>query len=495
MSPSEIAGFPHPVYAEHVLGPQFEEGKRYIFDDMLDANLAHAIMLQECDVIDPACAAGLIRAIEHVRDMGVDAFAYDPKTEDLFFAVEGKIIEIAGPDIGGNLQIARSRNDLAAALGRIVFRRRIAQARGLVLKLHKALEIVVAKHHESLMPGITHTQPAQPTTLAHHLLGLVESLERDAERLDAAWHRANQSPLGIAAFTTTSFPIDRQRSADLLGFDTVLVNGYDAVGAHDYMLESTHALVNCVTTVSRFVYDLLVWSRKDVGYLRIADPFIQISSIMPQKRNPVVLEHVRTRIAWVIGGSHAVETMVHSAAYGDTNDVEDPIHVPLHDAFNAFTRVMELLTSVVETATFNTVRMASLADEGFATATALADMLVQHYGVSFRTAHRIVSHVVNRALAEGGDITTDMVNEEAHRVVDERITISDAHVQHALDPVAFVAARALPGGPAPMATRRELETSCQRRVSLQSELDADERKVADAIAQLRERARSLCEQS
>ncbi len=461
--------FPHPAYAKYVLEPQFVDAQRHLFPYMIAANEAHTLMLAACGIIPDEQAARLLKALREVEEGGPDAFAYAPQIEDLFFAVEGKLIELAGVEAGGDLQIARSRNDLAAGMSRMMLRDRILTAREQVLALRAVLTDLIGQHIDTLMPGITHTQPAQPTTLAHYLLGVLGPLERDSDRLARAYARTNRSPLGVAAFTTTSFPIDRALVADLLGFDGLVENGYDAVGTGDHLLESAQALVNCIGSLSRFVYELLVWARRSEDILRIDDAFIQISSIMPQKRNPVVLEHVRIRMGWVYGDASTVETIVHNAAFGDTNDVEDPMFVPLNRAFDSFESVVTLLTAVLESASFNVHGMAAKAGEGNTTTTALADALVKENGIPFRSAHAIASSLVTRTTRENSTITAALVNEISGEVLGKPLSVDDAFVHNALDPWAFVNARTLPGGPAPETTRTAVAEANER---LQADCDA-----------------------
>ena len=446
---SNVGSFPHLAYARHVLRPAFQESQRLLFPHLIAASEAHTLMLEETGILLQDQAAALLRALSEVAARGAAAFTYAPEVEDLFFAVEARLIELAGPEAGGNLQIARSRNDLDAVMCRLMLRGRLLKIQDAVIALRQVLLDVAAAHVRSIMPGITHTQPAQPTTLAHYLLGALGPLERDSARLLAAWDRVNRCPLGVAAFTTTSFAIDRACMARLLGFDGIVENGYDAVGANDHMLESMHALVNMSGSLSRFVHDLLVWARKEVGILKIDDAFIQISSIMPQKRNPVVLEHIRARIGYVYGDAATVQTIVHSSAFGDTVDVEDPIYVPLDRAFDAATAVLELLTAALETATFDTDLLASRAGEGHTTTTALAEGLVRDYGLPFRSAHTVLSQSVNRSQADGVEITAGLLNEVSARVLGSAIDVSDEFVSAALDPWAFIEARTIPGGPAP----------------------------------------------
>ncbi len=470
--------FPHPAYARYVLEPGFRESQRLIFPHMMAANEAHTLMLAETGIITREHAAELLAALAQVSEAGVDSFTYAPEVEDLFFAIENRLIEITGPEIGGNLQIARSRNDLASVVCRLMIRGRLMEAQESVIALRSTLLDLAGDHVRTIMPGITHTQPAQPTTLAHYLLGVLGPLERDSERLHQAWARVNRSPLGVAAFTTTSFPIDRDLAAELLGFDGVVENGYDAVGAGDHMLESVQALVTLVGSLSRFVYELLVWTRSEVGVLRIADEFIQISSIMPQKRNPVVLEHVRARIGYVYGDAATVATMIHSAAFGDTNDVEDEIYVPIARAFDATESALTLLDVSLQTASFNVELLAERAGQGNTTTTAIADGLVRDFRLPFRTAHGVVSRLVS----EGGAITSDRIANVAQEIAGQDLDIDEAWAERTLDPWNFVEARTIFGGPAPVTTAAAVASGREQLARDRERIERVEAQIRDAAA-------------
>ncbi len=478
MSNHPGGAFPNPIYAREILEVGFREAQRLLFAHMQAANEAHILMLVEQGIVSRADGAALFRAFANVDQAGSYSFDYEPSIEDLFFAVEGRVIAETGVDVGGNLQIARSRNDLAAAMSRMFLRERSLRAQRAILSFRAVLLDLAAEHVRTLMPGITHTQPAQPTTLAHYLLGVLGPLERDSVRLRDAWTRLNRSPLGVAAFTTTSFPIDREKTARYLGFDGLVVNGYDAVGTGDHMMEATQSLVTLVSGISRFVYELLVWTRREVGVLRIADEFIQISSIMPQKRNPVVLEHVRARLAYVYGDSSTVATMIHSAAFGDTNDVEDQILLPIGRAFDAAISVLELLGAALKTATFDVDLLATRAGEGNTTATAVADGLVRDFGLSFRAAHSVLSRLVS----EGGEITGVRLSTVATGIAGRPIEVDETWAARMLDPWEFVNSRTLPGGPAPVETTRAIAAARDQLATDTAWLDQIETNLAAATA-------------
>lgn len=484
--------FPHPLYAKHVLGPGFEFAQAELWPWLLAANEAHALMLADRGIVSAADVAALLDAQAQIEAEGREAFVYDPKVEDLFFLVERKLIDLAGPVAGGNLQIARSRNDLAATMARLLIRDRLLGIETLVIALRERLIGLVERFIDVVIPGITHTQPAQPTTLAHYLLGVLGPLERDSERLAQARARVNRSPLGAAAFTTTGFPIDRALTAELLGFEGIVENGYDAVGAGDHFLESSQVVANLAASLGRFVNDLLIWARQEAGVFRVGTEFVQISSIMPQKRNPVVLEHIRTRIGWVYGHANAIATLVHGAAFGDTNDVDDPIFVPTAGLFEAATAVLELLEATLATGEFNTARLTAQAGDGFTTATALADGLVLSFELPFRTAHHIVSTSVSIAMEQGATtLTLPIVREAISRVTGGDLAIDQAWLDAQLDPAAFVAARRLPGGPARSAVEASLAAARQRIAADVTQIERAQARIAAAGDERRRRTAAL----
>jgi argininosuccinate lyase len=454
-------------YVAHVLRPNFSQAKRYLFKPLLMANKAHTVMLERCGLLEPQQAQKLLSALRQIDAAGSRSFAYSERFEDLYFAVESRLIELAGVEAGGNLQIARSRNDLDAAMIRMVLRETILGILEAMADLRRALIDRALENVDSIMPGYTHNQPAQPTTLAHYLGSVIAMLERDARRFHMAFGTVNRSPLGAAAMTTTGFPIRRDLSAELLGFEGLVVNGIDAVGSSDHALESVNAVLTCESNLSRFNFDLLTWSTREVNFLRVPDHFVQISSIMPQKRNPVVLEHVRAKLARAHGAALTVLGLARNVPNGDINDVGEHIINPVLSSYTELDEALNLLSSLIETCGFNTPLMLERAGEHFTTATALADFLVAELKLPFRTAHHITSKVVNLAYARNlsyREVNAALVNEAA----EQSLEISDAQVRQALDPQAFIAARRIPGGTAREAILPFLSDA-------QTALEADER--------------------
>jgi argininosuccinate lyase len=486
--------FPHPLYAEHVLKPSFVEAQACLFEWMMAANKAHVAMLIEQGILSAEDGAALLLALKQVEVEGVEARQYEPGVEDLFFSVERRLVALAGPEVGGNLQIARSRNDLGAALARMVLRDRLRDVMAGLDSLRAALLDFARQHVETVMPGYTHTQPAQPTTLAHYVAAVLSFLARDARRLRDAYGTTNRSPLGAAAFTTTGFPINRARTAEWLGFDGLMENSHDAIGASDYMTEAMAALTTLALSLSRVTRDLLFWATREAAAIRIHDAFIQISSIMPQKRNPVVLEHLRARLGRLIGLANSVLIMAHSAPYGDTQDIEDEIHPSLFGACETAGEILSLYTVVFETMEVNRDHLFARAASGFTTATELADTLTRDVGLPFRTAHGIVSQLVQSAVAQGlkpDDVTCSLLDEAAEVVIGRPLRLPEETVRLALDPVHFVERRTQPGGPAPATMHAWLDKAGRALAADRGWLTAEQARQRDAAAVLSRRVEAL----
>ncbi|MBW7885539.1 MAG: argininosuccinate lyase [Caldilineaceae bacterium] len=472
--------FPHPIYSRHVLQPAYGDAQVFLFEPMLAAHEAHAVMLAEAGIIARANGAAIIAAVASIRAAGAAAFAYQPGIEDLFFRIEARIIEEAGADFGGNLQLARSRNDLGHALARMALRDRLVDLADRLLALREAVLAQARRHLNTLMPGYTHTQPAQPVTFAHYLAGVLSFLAKDQARLTGAYANMNESPLGAAALTGTGFAIDRQRVAALLGFDAVIASTQHSIGAGDNLTDTAFAIQSLAVGLSRVTHDLLVRATQEANALHIHDSFIQISSIMPQKRNPVVLEHLRARLSRALGYAQTVVVQCHNIPYGDTQDIEDEILPPLMHALDAIQECLELYTAFFATLELNEEHLRSRAGEGFTTATELADMLVREAQLPFRLAHKVVAGTVQDAVRAGvasSSLTLSMLQSAAERVLGEPIPLTEGQFRRALDPQHFVEVRDGLGGVAPQATEALL-------VAQSTQLTHDKTWLADARARL-----------
>ncbi|GIP39293.1 argininosuccinate lyase [Paenibacillus sp. J31TS4] len=482
----EGARFPGRTYTEAVLEPAFEEAKTNLLDPMMAINKAHLIMLKEQGLVSGEEAERIAEALRGLDLGALRQSTYTGQFEDLFFQVEHELLEAAG-DIAGNLHLARSRNDMGIAIYRMVLREKLLVTLNGALALKSQLLAFAEEHADTIMIGYTHTQQAQPTTLAHYIMAVVDSLDRDIRRMQAAYANCNRSSMGSAALTTSGFAISRERMQQLLGFDELIYNSYDAIGGADYVGEIMTAVQLAAINLGRSTQDFLLWCTQEFGALRAADPYVQISSIMPQKRNPVSFEHMRALLSSCVGNTQTVLTMMHNTPFGDIVDTEDDMQPYAWKALGVLDRMYRLLSCVIGTMDVNKDVLRERTEGSYAIVTELADTLVRTDGLSFRNAHHIVSAVVKRGVAEGraaSEITLDLVNEAAQAVIGRKLALSEEQLRLALDPEHFVAIRTLPGGPAPAEIRRTIE---KRRASQRSEeewLAAARSQTASALAEL-----------
>jgi argininosuccinate lyase len=368
----------------------------------------------------------------------------------------------------------------------MVLREGLLRVEESLLDLQGVLLAVASEHVTTVMPAHTHTQQAQPTTLAHYLVAVHDSVVRDLRRIEAAFENCNRSPLGAAALTNSGFALDRSRLAELLGFDGLVENSYDAIAGADYLGEAATTLQLSFLGLGRFVNDLLLWSTQEFGAIRVADPYVQVSSIMPQKRNPVSLEHARSLLSAAAGDASTVLTMLHNTPFGDVVDTEDDLQPYLWRALEAADGLCRLLAAVVGTMEVDKELLLGRAGRGYSTVTELADTLVRERGLSFRSAHAVVTAVVKLAEAEGVEgagISPGLVDRAAEGVIGEPLGLSGDLISGSLDPARFVEVRALPGGPAPEEMRRALE---ERRIARSLTASSHERRTEKIRDRLRE---------
>src|SRR5436190_8514093 len=355
---------------------------------------AHLTMLAAQGIVSAGDAHRLREALDGVSLDEVRQVKYDGSCEDLFFYIQDLILNACGDDVAGRLHTARSRNDIDMTMYRMRQRELILGLLAATFELRRSLLDVVDQHRHTIIAAHTHTQRAQPTTVAHYLLAVIEQLERDGSRLETAYDRTNRSPLGACAITGTGFPIDRSLTSELLGFAGPTGNTYGSIATVDYLLESTHATAITLTGLGRFVQDLLLWGTAEVNYVRFGDGFVQSSSIMPQKRNPVALEHARAIGSKALGQAQAIVTAVHNTPFGDIVDTEDDLQPLVFSMFRDAIRAVKLVAAAMGSAEFDAPRLEARAADGWTTLTELADTLVRDRGVPFRKAHQIASHLM-----------------------------------------------------------------------------------------------------
>ena len=448
-----------PQYINHVLNENFEDAKVLFLTPLMAIHYAHLVMLADRGIVGASEARTLRDGLDSISVNDIRTTPYDGTCEDLFFFIEQLLVKACGEEVAGRLHTARSRNDIDMTMYRMRQREFIVALTSATVQLRSALIDLARRHRDTLFAAHTHTQPAQPTTIAHYLLGVIEQLERDATRLQAAYVSTNRNPLGSCAITGTGFPIDRQITSDLLGFDGPTGNTYGSIATVDYLLESVSASAVTVAGLGRFVQDLLLWCTMEFGYLRLAEGFVQSSSIMPQKRNPVALEHARAIGSKALGQATAIILSVHNTPFGDIVDTEDDLQPLVAAMFRDALRAVTLVGAAMKTAEFDVARLESRAAEGGTTLTELADHLVRQHGIPFKQAHSIAGRLLkahrDRPSAPLGATLATVSSD----LLGVPLEYTDAQIAEILSPRHFVSVRTTLGGPAPEETTRALQES------------------------------------
>jgi argininosuccinate lyase len=410
----------------------------------------HAAMLRDQGIISKEDGDAIIGgldtiAAEYERD-GVPEYV---ELEDIHMAVEHRLAELIG-EAAGRLHTARSRNDQVATDFKLWVRSACDEATSAIRGLQRVLVDRAEEHVETLIPGFTHLQVAQPVTLGHHLMAHFEMLRRDVSRFKDARERMNECPLGSAALAGTGFPIDRGATAQALGFDRPTANSLDSVSDRDFALDYLAAAAQCALHLSRLAEELILWASPQFGFVKLSDEYSTGSSIMPQKRNPDAAELVRGHSGRIVGALTALMVTMKALPLGYSKDMQDDKE-PLFEANDLLMLSLEALTGMVETVEFVPERMRAAAAQGFSTATDLADWLVREAGVPFREAHHITGRAVKAAEDRGCDLAELPLS--ALRTIDQRI---DERVYEVLGVEASVRSRTSHGGTAPERVREQI---------------------------------------
>jgi argininosuccinate lyase len=414
------------------------------------ASKAHVAMLGAAGIVSAEDAATISAGLDAVAaEYEANGVPENWDREDIHMTTEARLAELIGP-VAGRLHTARSRNDQVATDFRLWVRDAFAQMDEGLAALQHALVIRAGEHATSIMPGFTHLQTAQPVTLGHHLMAYYEMFRRDRARIADARVRMNECPLGSAALAGTGFPIDREATAQALGFDRPTANSLDAVSDRDFALDFLWSCSATALHLSRLAEELILWASQPFGFIRLPDSLSTGSSIMPQKKNPDAAELVRGHSGRVIGALTSLMITMKGLPLAYSKDMQDD-KPPVFEAASLMALSIAAMTGMIAGATFNTARMRAAAELGYATATDLADWLVRQAGIPFREAHHITGAAVK--LAESRSIALDQLPLEDLKAIDARI---DESVYAALSVDASVAARASYGGTAPDQVRMQV---------------------------------------
>ena len=381
--------------------------KLALFD--IQGSLAHAQMLAACNIIAQQDLSDIKRGLAQIQtEILSGEFAWSVDLEDVHLNIEKRLTTLVG-DAGKRLHTGRSRNDQVATDIRLYLRQAIDDLLGLIKALQSALLDLAEPHTNTIMPGFTHLQVAQPISFAHHLMAYFEMLQRDTERLRDCRKRVNRLPLGAAALAGTSYPIKREMVAELLGFDGICENSLDAVSDRDFAIEFTACAALIMTHLSRFSEELILWMNPRFGFIDIADRFCTGSSIMPQKKNPDVPELVRGKTGRVNGHLVALLTLMKGQPLAYNKDNQEDKE-PLFDTVETLTQTLRIYADMIAGIQVKPEAMRNAALQGYATATDLADYLVNK-GLPFRDAHEVVAGAVRFAEQRGYDLSDISISE------------------------------------------------------------------------------------
>ncbi|HEV7372255.1 MAG TPA: argininosuccinate lyase [Arenibaculum sp.] len=459
-----------PSAANQLWGGRFARGPAAImerinasigFDQRLAAqdiagSKAHAAMLADCGIISRDDAGKIQEGLDRIaEEIARGDFEFKTELEDIHMNVEARLAELIG-EPAGRLHTARSRNDQVATDFRLWVRDAIDRLDAGLAGLQEALIQQAEAHADTVMPGYTHLQTAQPVTFGHHLLAYVEMFGRDRGRFRDARARLNECPLGSAALAGTSFPIDREATASALGFDRPTANSLDAVSDRDFALEYLSAASIAAVHLSRFAEEIVLWCTDPFGFVRLSDAFTTGSSIMPQKKNPDAAELVRAKAGRVIGALNGLLVTMKGLPLAYSKDMQEDKE-PVFETDDTLALTIAAATGMVRDLSPRRERMRAATERGFITATDLADWLVRVLGLPFRQAHHVTGRIVR--LAEEKDCRLDQLDLEAMRGVEPRIT---AAIFDVLGVDASVASRTSLGGTAPDNVRRAAAAARER---------------------------------
>lgn len=458
-----------PEILDLVFRPRIERELGNGIDDLCAVNEAHLIMLERMGLVSARDALKLAEALTAIRGEGLAAIPRDPSREDGYFNFEAALIARAGTEAGGRLHIARSRNDINATLDRLAMRALLAEMITAVIAWRRALNERALSFADMVMPGYTHLQLAQPVTFGFYLAGIATALTRDTERLFRAYEAANSCPLGACAFAGTSFATDRDLVADLLGFDSVRLHTQDAVASRDYAWDSALAMLSLASTWGRFAQDLYIWATPEFGLVTFPDSIAGISSIMPQKKNPIAVEFLKSASGEVLGGLTASFAIFKGGHFSHAGDTSRGALAPLWPALRMSLNALKIASLVADRIEPRPAVMAKRAADGFSTATDLADELVRQCGLSFRQAHHVVADLVRDAVARdlgALDMRENDLCQAFERVMGRSLPVAAADLLGVLDPAKAVRRRQSAGSASPAETRKLCAT-------LEEEIDRD----------------------
>ena len=421
-----------------------------MYKEDITGSIAHAAMLGKQGVISMEDSELLQKTLkELLADIEAGKVEFDEKAEDIHMNIETLLIERIG-DVGKRLHTGRSRNDQVALDIRMYNREQIKDIKALLLELIEALNTIAENNVNTIMPGYTHLQRAQPVTLAHHVLAYCEMFKRDVDRLGDTYRRTSVMPLGSGALAATTYPLDRQAVCDALGFDSITLDSMDGVSDRDFCIDLLSALSVIMMHLSRFCEEIILWSSHEFKFVELDDAYSTGSSIMPQKKNPDMAELIRGKTGRVYGHLMGMLTMMKGLPLAYNKDMQEDKEA-VFDSIDTVQMCLPVFTNMIKTAVFNKTNMYKAAKGGFTNATDAADWLVKK-GVPFRDAHAILGHLVLYCINNDKGLE-DLTLDEFRAIS----PVFDESVYEAISVEKCVEARSIPGGPSPEYIKKLIE--------------------------------------
>lgn len=455
MTDARLVKPPAEKLLKYVHIPRLEAGKRRFFE-YIEVDCAHTVMLVEEGIISREDGSKILKILQEIRQLGPEKFPIDPAIGSFLLQVEAYLFDKIGEEIGGRMHTGRSRIDQGATVSRISCRDACLDVMELIVALQRTLLDQAKQHVNTITIFRTHLQHAQPSTFGHYLLSFLYTFGYDFHRLKNAYARVNLNPLGTVASVGTSWPLNRMRTTELLGFDGRVIHARRGYSIYDFMAEIISSLSIAMSNLYDLATDLYLGSTYEFRTVETADEYCGSSSIMPQKKNPYSLEAVRRIAGRAIGFMPSALGQIRACG---TSDAVRGVGI-IREAFEISKSALDLMQGVMETLIVHKERMQELAGAFWATASNLADTIVRETGLSFREAHHVVGRLVRRAIEENvkqGNTTVEMVDRAAEETIGRKLGLSEEAIRKALDPEEFVKTRITPGGCNPAEVRWMIE--------------------------------------
>ncbi|MFC1648538.1 argininosuccinate lyase [Nanoarchaeota archaeon] len=436
------------LFRSGILKKNFEFDLENFFDNVMWLNFAYLNELKEQRIISKEDSADINKGLRRIFKEGIKGLEFEPKNEDLILHVEKNLIKDIGPK-GGKLHTGRSRNDMGHTLLRMHARELCLDSIESLANLAKALLDLARKYKQTPFPALTHGQHAQITSFSHYILAFIFVVNRDLERLKASFENLNLCSQGAAALTTSSWPINRKRIAETLAFDDVLLNSYDCVSNADCIMQYQSSLRMATISISRLVNDLFRGMMQEFSWFSLPDEYVQISSIMPQKRNPVVLEHLRGKLSKLTSQLDAPLLMALKTPFEDINDVDNDLKEIVNDTSLSFVSNVNILTEILSSLKLNENTCLEICKKDFSAMTELSDWLVKKHNISFREVHEVVSSMVDILSSDNKDssqIKSQDLEKAWKKAFNKEQTFSNQEIEEVLNPQSIIESRNTEGG-------------------------------------------------